>query len=85
MSQEGPTLWSEEYSGTIRHQILGSQGETSCEEGTVPVCDMQEVGGCRITQPATASLTEFSVNPAPPFSRFGVDYSGPMYVKGRGK
>ena len=45
VSQEGPSLWSEEYPCRIAHQILGPQGETSCEEDIVPVCDMQEVGG----------------------------------------
>ena len=41
--------------------------------------------GTAFIQPATASLPEFRVNLAPPFSRVGVDFSGPMYVKGRGK
>ena len=41
--------------------------------------------GTAFTQPATASLPEFRVNLAPPFSRVGVDFAGPMYVKGRGK
>ena len=29
----------------IAHRILGPQGETSCDEDIVPVCDMQEVVG----------------------------------------
>ena len=37
------------------------------------------------TQPATASLPDFRVNLAPPFSRVGVDFAGQMYVKERGK
>ena len=41
--------------------------------------------GTAFTQPVTASLLEFRVNLAPPFSRVGVDFAGPMYVKGRGK
>ena len=41
--------------------------------------------GTAFTQPATASLREFRVNLAPPFSRDGVDFAGPKYVKGRGK
>ena len=41
--------------------------------------------GAAFTQPATASLPEFRVNPAPTFSRVRVDYAGPIYVKGRGK
>ena len=84
MSQEGPSLRSEEYSCRTAHQILGPQGETSCEEDIVPVCDMQEVGGYYI-YPTTASLPEFRVNLATPFSRVGVDFAGPMYVKGRAK
>ena len=43
---------------------------------------MQEVGGYSIYP---TSDGEFSVNPAPPFSKVGVDFAGPMYVKGRGK
>lgn len=38
-------LWSEEYSCRTMQQILGPQDETGCEEDTVLVCDMQEVGG----------------------------------------
>ena len=41
--------------------------------------------GTAFTQPATASLPEFRVNPALPFSKIWVDFAGPMYVKGRGK
>ena len=41
--------------------------------------------GTAFTQPATASLPEFRINLAPPFSRVGVDFAGPMYVKGRDK
>ena len=41
--------------------------------------------GTAYTQPATASLPEFRVNPASPFSSIGVDFDGPMYFKGRGK
>ena len=37
--------------------------------------------GTAFTQPATASLPEFRVNLGPPFSRAGVDFAGPMYVK----
>ena len=44
MSQEGPSLRSEEYSCRTAHQILGPQGETSREEDIVPVCDMQVSG-----------------------------------------
>lgn len=41
--------------------------------------------GTAYTQPATASLPEFRVNPALPVSKVGVDFARPMYVKGRGK
>ena len=36
------------------------------------------------TQPPTASLPEFRVRPAPPFSKVGVDFAGPLFVKGMG-
>ena len=41
--------------------------------------------GTAYSQPATASLPEFRVNPAPPFSKVGVDFDGPLFVKERGK
>ena len=44
----------------------------------------RKLEGRAFTQPATASLPEFRVNLAPPFSRVGVDFAGPMFVKGRG-
>ena len=31
--------------------------------------------------PPTAALPDFRVNEAPPFSRVGVDFAGPLYVK----
>ena len=34
-------------------------------------------------QPPTASLPEFRVKPAPAFSRVGVDFAGPLFVKAR--
>ena len=33
------------------------------------------------TQPPIASLPEFRVRPAPPFSKVGVDFAGPLFVK----
>ena len=45
----------------------------------------KKLEGTAFTQPATASLPEFRVNLAPPFSRVGVDFAGPMFLKGRGK
>lgn len=41
--------------------------------------------GTAFTQPVTASLPEFRVNPALPFSKVGVDFAGPINVKGQGK
>jgi transposase InsO family protein len=32
-------------------------------------------------EPATAALPEFRVTKAPPFSRVGIDFSGPLYAK----
>jgi len=45
----------------------------------------RKLEGRAFTQPAAASLPEFRVNLAPPFSRVGVDFAGPMFFKGRGK
>ena len=32
-------------------------------------------------EPATAALPEFRVTKAPPFSRVGIDFAGPLYAK----
>ena len=39
--------------------------------------------GRPFTQPPTPSLPEFRVRPAPPFSKVGVDFVGPLFVKGK--
>ena len=41
--------------------------------------------GTPFAQPPVSSLPEFRVRPAPPFSKVGVDFAGPLYVKTRGK
>ena len=45
------------------------------------VCKRLE--GRSFAQPPTASLPEFRVKPAPPFSRVGVDFAGPFFVKAK--
>ena len=48
---------------------------------------LSECVTCRIftgklySTPPTAALPDFRVNEAPPFSRVGVDFAGPLYVK----
>ena len=42
----------------------------------------KKIEGRLFTQPPTASLPEFRVRPAPPFSKVGVDFVGPLFVKG---
>ena len=37
--------------------------------------------GRPFTQPPTPSLPEFRVRPAPPFSKVGVDFAGPLFVE----
>ena len=44
----------------------------------------KKIEGRPSTQPPTASLPEFRVRPAPPFSKVGVDFPGPLFVKGSG-
>ena len=44
----------------------------------------KKIEGRPSTQPPTASLPEFRVRPAPPFSKVGVDFVGPLFVKGKG-
>ena len=44
----------------------------------------KKIEGRPSTQPPTATLPEFRVRPAPPFSKVGVDFAGPLFVKGRG-
>ena len=44
----------------------------------------KKIEGKSFTQPPTASLPEFRVRPAPPFSKVGVDFAGPLFVKGEG-
>ena len=45
------------------------------------VCNKLE--GRSFAQPPIASLPEFRVKPAPPFSRVGVDFAGPLFVKAK--
>ena len=33
--------------------------------------------------PPTAALPDFRLRKAPPFSRVGVEFAGPLYVKGK--
>ena len=44
----------------------------------------KKIEGKSFTQPPTASLPEFRVRRAPPFSKEGVDFAGPLFVKGKG-
>ena len=44
----------------------------------------KKIEGRTFTQSPTASLPEFRVRPAPPFSKLGVDFAGPLFVKGKG-
>ena len=60
----------------LHTKFSGPHGETSCEVDIVLVCKKLE--GIAFTQPAITSLPEFRVNLAPPFSRVGVDFTGPM-------
>ena len=57
MSQGSPPLWSEEYSCRTANQILGPQGDTSCEEDAGPVRDMQQVGGNSIYSTSNCEFT----------------------------
>ena len=41
----------------------------------------KKIEGRPFTQPPTASLPEFRVRPAPPFSKVGVDFAGPLFVE----
>lgn len=43
----------------------------------------KKLEGRSFAQPPTASLREFRVKPAPPFSRVGVDFAGPLFVKAK--
>ena len=43
----------------------------------------KKLKGKPYSSPPTAALPEFRVREAPPFSRVGVDFSGPLYVKGK--
>ena len=47
------------------------------------VCKKLE--GTSFAQPPVSSLPEFRVKPSLPFSKVGVDFAGPLYVKTRGK
>jgi len=44
----------------------------------------KKIEGKSFTQPPTASLPDFRVRPAPPRSKVGVDFVGPLFVKGKG-
>ena len=44
----------------------------------------EKIEGKSFTQPTTASLPEFRVRPALPFSKIGVEFAGPLFVKGKG-
>ena len=43
----------------------------------------KKLKGKPYSSPPTAALPEFRVREAPPFSRVGVDFAGPLYVKGK--
>ena len=43
----------------------------------------KKLTGRRYSAPPTSALPEFRVREAPPFSKVGVDFAGPLYVKGR--
>ena len=45
-------------------------------------CRLQD--GKPFNAPATSALPEFRVTEAPPFSTTGMDFAGPLYVKGKG-
>ena len=45
----------------------------------VPAC--KKIEGRPFIQPPTASLPEFRVRPALPFSKVGVDFAGTLFVK----
>ncbi len=45
------------------------------------VCKKME--GRPFSSPSAASLPDFRVNAAPPFSKTGVDFAGPLFVKGK--
>ena len=47
------------------------------------VCKKLE--GTWFAQPPVSTLPEFRVRPSPPFSKVGVEFAGPLYVKTRGK
>ena len=47
------------------------------------VCKKLE--GMSFTKQPVSSLPEFRVRPSPPFSKVGVDFTGPLYVKTTGK
>ncbi len=49
--------------------------------GECVVC--KKLVGKPCNAPPTAALPDFRVREAPPFSRVGVDFAGPFYVKGR--
>ena len=43
----------------------------------------KKLKGKPYSSPPTAALPEFRVKEAPPFSRVGVDFAGPLYVKSK--
>jgi len=43
----------------------------------------KKLKGKPYSSPPTAALPEFRVKKAPPFSRVGVDFAGPLYVKSK--
>ena len=43
----------------------------------------KKLKGKPYSSPPTAALPEFMVREAPPFSRVGVDFAGPLYVKSK--
>ena len=49
--------------------------------GECVIC--KKLTGKPYSTPPTAALPDFRVKEAPPFSRVGVDFAGPLYVKGR--
>ena len=53
-------------------------------KGTLSECvTCKKLKGKPYSSPPTAALPEFRVKEAPPFSRVGVDFAGPLYVKSK--
>lgn len=61
---------------------MGAKAQTSSER--TPECvTCKKLKGKPYSSPPTDTLPEFRVRGAPPFSTVGVDFAGPLYVKGK--